>query len=820
MSDLTITTPVHDKDMAKDFLARLDPDADRFTFQFFSDGDDRCAEIFHGTLDEVWPKVLALNTPQRRAGVFVTVSETDFKGRRSDNIVRVRALFADADSDQQVRHCEETLAACGVVPSMVVKTGRGMHYYFCADLPLHQFRGSQEKLIDRLGTDPSIKDLPRVMRLPGTLHLKNPDRPKLIELVKTTTPVLRWEASELVAKLGSPASIPATPSATANAAPFSPMTPAHVSPGTLAPNPGQGNVLPNLTAADRERVQRLFGPLTGCLSDGIFTNIEEIRSAVSAIPPSAISTEPDWVKFARALAHEAAARKSRAGQLWDMLDTASRRAPGYNETDNRSRWLRYISEAFARDKPITIASVFDLARKHGWPGWAPAAADYGDGNTWAAPASGPTTWHPSGLKVSFSHIPHRQFLYGVDLIRGELTVMGSPGGIGKSSIAIGMAVSIATGRELLGEKIRGNDLKVLLINAEDSGIEIQRRVWAFCLAYNVAEQDLGRLHVAGADDPRVHRLSFLRTNEKSNLSTLDPIGFEVLEAALSAISPDVIVLDPLVALCAGGNMNDNAAMSLVMRGLKQLAAKYRCAVLIVHHTRKGGEVGSAEAIAGAAATVNLARRAIMPTPMAPEEAQKFGILASNRFRYLKLVDAKSNLAPRSADSPWYQLHSVELPNPEPPIYPFGDNVQAITRVPLPFERNAGVAADDVKIRRALLDLVDRGKVIDGQPYPYSPSTAGADNERALLDDAMAAARDATVPRQWLPSDLEALIKDTIKRMKDEKWLIDGQVKDLKPAAKRFRRGRGLAVDWARTPWSASDVAHPDGSQSVNSGAID
>src|SRR5258707_4107735 len=119
--------------------------------------------------------------------------------------------------------------------------------------------------------------------------------------------------------------------------------------------------LGNLTIADRERLQKLFGPPDGSLSDGLENNIEEIRSAVWAISPSAIAPEAEWMKFARALAHEAAARKNRAEQLWDMLDTASRVAPGYNEADNRSRWLRYISEAFNRDRPITIATVFDLA---------------------------------------------------------------------------------------------------------------------------------------------------------------------------------------------------------------------------------------------------------------------------------------------------------------------------------------------------------------------------------------------------------------------------------------------------------------------------
>ena len=106
----------------------------------------RYAEIFHGTLDEVWPKVLALNTPQRGVGVFVTVNETDFQGRRAQNIVRGRALFADADGKEQVASCATVLKRCGVDPSMVVNSGRGAHVYFCTDVPLHQFSPLQELL--------------------------------------------------------------------------------------------------------------------------------------------------------------------------------------------------------------------------------------------------------------------------------------------------------------------------------------------------------------------------------------------------------------------------------------------------------------------------------------------------------------------------------------------------------------------------------------------------------------------------------------------------------------------------------------------------
>lgn len=88
-----VATPAHDKAMAGRFLAGLDPTATKFTFQFFADSGDSHPQVFHGTLEEVWSKVLMFNAPQRGAGAYVTINETDLKGRKAENIVRVRALF-------------------------------------------------------------------------------------------------------------------------------------------------------------------------------------------------------------------------------------------------------------------------------------------------------------------------------------------------------------------------------------------------------------------------------------------------------------------------------------------------------------------------------------------------------------------------------------------------------------------------------------------------------------------------------------------------------------------------------------------------------
>jgi hypothetical protein len=255
-------------------------------------------------------------------------------------------------------------------------------------------------------------------------------------------------------------------------------------------------------------------------------------------------------------------------------------------------------------------------------------------------------------------------------------------------------------------------------------------------------------------------------------------------------------------------MNDNAVMALVSRELKRLATRFDCAILILHHTRKGSRgsdpAGEAEEISGASSIVNLARRAIALKQMTEPEAKLLRVLPSEKWQYLKLVDAKSNLAPRSADCPWYRLHGVELPNPEPPIYPHGDSVQAIARVHLPLLNSAAATNDDQKIQDAILNIVARGKIIDGQSFPYSPSVAGAHNERALLDDAIAVVANATAPRQWHSGDLKAVTERTIAKMKEKGLLVEEQM----PSTGRFRRGRALRVDQSRIPDAARDPCAP------------
>jgi hypothetical protein len=402
---------------------------------------------------------------------------------------------------------------------------------------------------------------------------------------------------------------------------------------------------------------------------------------------------------------------------------------------------------------------------------------------------------PAELRFSLSDVPpHRPWLYSVDLVRGDLSVLASPGGAGKTSLALGMAICVALGKPLLGEQIWGSGpFTSLYINAEDSGIEMRRRARAFCQQHTIT--DLDRLYIAGTDDPRVRGLSLLRAAGQ-NSTVLNPDGLAHLDSLLASLRPDLVIIDPLIALCGGISINDNAAMALAMQEIKRLAIKFNCSILIVCHTKKGGEPGSAEAISGASAIKDLARCARMPVTMTATEATKFSVLPSERHQHFKLVDAKSNLALHTDDT-WYKLESQELPNSELPTYPRGDRVQAVVRVKLT-QSKASSAADpeQQRIRFEILKLIDRGLMIEGERVLYSPNSTGKNKIRGILDDAMAAVERVSEDREYSPSDLRAVAERELEALKQEGWATVEKIRKG-----RFRRTQGLRPVWERTPWA-------------------
>jgi Protein of unknown function (DUF3631)/RepB DNA-primase from phage plasmid len=174
-----------DQEAARAFLRCLDPVTKRFTFQTFTDSReakekikcDPIKRVTHGSLDELWPKLQRLSADG--AGIFVVINETDFRGRAGTNIVRVRAYFVDLDGAQL-----SNLLRLGLRPHFVTQTSPGRYhaYWLVEDAASESFRPTQQRLAKLCEGDLTVCDLPRVMRLPGFPHQKNPSQPFLVKM--------------------------------------------------------------------------------------------------------------------------------------------------------------------------------------------------------------------------------------------------------------------------------------------------------------------------------------------------------------------------------------------------------------------------------------------------------------------------------------------------------------------------------------------------------------------------------------------------------------------------------------------------------------
>lgn len=198
-ADAAFQAPPHanrtpDRAMAERHLTLLDEDAETFTFATFTDGKDKprpdpLARILHGDLDDVWGDLCSLHA--RGAGVFVVVNATDGKGAKNENIVRIRALWQEADRGDE--------PALPIEPHIIIESSPGKHhrYVLVQGAPLDEFEPVQQCLVDSYGSDPNAKDRRRVLRLAGFHHLKNPAQPHLVRIVADSGAApLDWQTAK------------------------------------------------------------------------------------------------------------------------------------------------------------------------------------------------------------------------------------------------------------------------------------------------------------------------------------------------------------------------------------------------------------------------------------------------------------------------------------------------------------------------------------------------------------------------------------------------------------------------------------------------
>lgn len=157
--------------LAQSFLTALDEDSDAWSFQTFDDGPKKNKNLnrqFHGSLEHHAADLVTLN--DRGAGIFVTINETNGKGRKKADITRIRALFVDLDGSPlgPVQNAANE-------PHIVVESSPGRYhaYWRVNDCGIDQCEPALKQLIQKFDADKSCCDRSRVLRLPGFYHRKS-----------------------------------------------------------------------------------------------------------------------------------------------------------------------------------------------------------------------------------------------------------------------------------------------------------------------------------------------------------------------------------------------------------------------------------------------------------------------------------------------------------------------------------------------------------------------------------------------------------------------------------------------------------------------
>jgi len=263
----------------------------------------------------------------------------------------------------------------------------------------------------------------------------------------------------------------------------------------------------------------------------------------------------------------------------------------------------------------------------------------------------PFTWRPT------SEIPKRRWLYGKHLLRKFVSLDVAAGGVGKSSLKIGEALAMATGRDFYDKGLPEGALNVWMWNLEDPHDEIERRLHATAQRFKVCPEELqDRLYVdSGRDQPLV-----MATEGPDGAMIVRPV-VDALIAEMIARKIDVLQIDPFISSHAVSE-NDNNAIDLVAKEWNVVAERTGAAINLVHHVRKqNGAEATADSARGASSLIGKARSVLVYNRMSEDEAAKLNVPEDERFFYFRVDNDKANLAPPERGD-WYRMNNEDLCN--------------------------------------------------------------------------------------------------------------------------------------------------------------
>jgi hypothetical protein len=163
----------------------------------------------------------------------------------------------------------------------------------------------------------------------------------------------------------------------------------------------------------------------------------------------------------------------------------------------------------------------------------------------------------------------------------------------KTTVALALALSVASGAPFLGSYSVGVQGPVLFVQEENAPWMMQDRLRKLARYYGLLGS--GEVHVRRSVRGGLGTVSVdLDFPDDLPLKLLNNYGFDLgleehrdmLEAEVEAWRPKLLVLDPLYLILGGVDENVSHSLRPFLKWLMQLRYQYNLAVMVVHHFRK------------------------------------------------------------------------------------------------------------------------------------------------------------------------------------------------------------------------------------------
>jgi hypothetical protein len=522
---------------AKQFLNLLDPTAEFFTWQYFSDDKSSpTAGNFSCKLDDALECFEDMQS--KGCGIFYMVNAGDGKGRSAVNVVRLRAIWVDWDA----KLGEPTPPSVWPIePSIVIESSPGKFHYLWLLRQDNDLSAAEHKAIEvylrKFGNDKSANDACRVLRLPGLYHLKDPNNPFMTRIVSMAG--YKYTGDEVRDA-------------------FPPVAQVKI----LHDDPLLGSKPEHLRDATGPDIGPAYAPITR----------DDVAAMLKHVPLD--ESYGGWLNIGMAL-HS---WDDDAGlELWH--DWSRQYGDKYNEQEINEKWRTFK----AKPGGVTIATIARIARDNGYTGTTPyaqagkAAFERTEPNAPGEPAFKRTEPNEPGDCLRDHHCltlaqllalpPPPPAIYDGYYRLGEVTVVIGASSVGKTTMLMRDAFEIAqSGRT------------VITVSAEDEAPNYARKLAALAILDGCTDDAaLQRVHCFTS---ALRQLIILtKTGADPNVPE-----FQRLAAALRPFEPSVVMLETASSL--GTGEETNGQLAALAKGLILLARDLKAAVVISHHTNK------------------------------------------------------------------------------------------------------------------------------------------------------------------------------------------------------------------------------------------